>query len=52
MYGMFIFVGLCGIFALSLCVVELVGFLCTFALYKLGNGKRGIRAYWKHWNNA
>ena len=49
---MFVLMFLCGGFALFLCATEIVAFLCTFALYKLGGGKRNIKKYWKRWNEA
>lgn len=48
----FILMALCGGFALFICAMEIIGFLCTFVLYKLGGGKRNIKRYWKHWNEA
>lgn len=43
-------IALIGGLALLLCAMEIISFLSTFALYKLGKGKRDIVAYWKHWN--
>lgn len=52
MFNMFMLIALCGCFALFLCIVDVICFLCTFALYKLGGGKRNIKKYWKRWNEA
>lgn len=52
MFEMFLLMAVCGGFAFALCAMEIICFLCTFALYKLGGGKRNMKRYWKRWNNV